>query len=432
MSRDRLAPPSFSAVSDRFGTPVNSITLTGAVLLVLIAFVPILDIAKLASAFQIMVFALINVAVVAFREGESAYDPEFSSPLYPWMQLFGAITGVGLLTQMGTVALVGAAVIIVGSVVWYVLYVRPRVEREGAATDAIRRQVGRDVLADVGSVSEESTDEVLVALNKGVGADRERALVGFAADLVRRDDGRVVVVRFQEIPDQAPLTESATVQSPADVSFETRTEALAAEFGVDVEADEIVSHDTKHAIVNFAANRGVDTVVAEHEPLRLRSRLVGDPIDWVVRHAPCDVFLVDNLGYDRPGRVVLSGDGGPYPPLAVNVAEAVATANDGSVSLWYPADGRDSDQYRRTIDDYQSELSEILSVPVRSESVRTDGGQPFRPDLLVRRGSVDSVQDALFDDSPVFPAPGCTTVTVYPHESRRPPFTRRLLERVTF
>jgi hypothetical protein len=116
----------------------------------------------------------------------------------------------------------------------------------------------------------------------------------------------------------------------------------------------------------------------------------------------------------------------------VNVAEAVATANDGSVSLWYPADGRDSDQYRRTIDDYQSELSEILSVPVRSESVRTDGGQPFRPDLLVRRGSVDSVQDALFDDSPVFPAPGCTTVTVYPHESRRPPFTRRLLERVTF
>jgi amino acid transporter/nucleotide-binding universal stress UspA family protein len=432
MSRDRLAPPSFSAVSDRFGTPVNAITLTGAVLLLLIAFVPIIDIAKLASAFQIMVFALINVAVVAFREGEGAYDPEFSSPLYPWMQLFGVLTGVGLLTQMGTVALVGAAVITVGSVVWYLLYVRPRVEREGAATDAIRRQVGRNVLADVGTVSEESTDEVLVALNKDVGADRERSLVGVAADLVRRDDGRVVVVRFQEIPDQAPLTEGATVQSPADVSFETRTEALSEAFDVDVEADEIVSHDTKHAIVNFAANRGVDTIVAEHEPLRLRSRLVGDPIDWVVRHAPCDVLLVDNLGYDRPERVVLSGDGGPSPPLAVNVAETVATANDGSVSLWYPADDRDSDQYRRTIADYQSELSELLSVPVHAASVRTDGGQPFQPDLLVRRGSVDSVQDALFDDSPAFPNPGCTTVTVYPHESRQPPFTRRLLERLTF
>jgi amino acid transporter len=94
MSRDSLAPPSLSAVSERFGTPVTAITLTGAVLLALIAFVPIIEIAKLASAFQIMVFALVNLAVVAFRNSAVDYDPEFESPLYPWMQLFGVVTGV--------------------------------------------------------------------------------------------------------------------------------------------------------------------------------------------------------------------------------------------------------------------------------------------------------------------------------------------------
>ncbi len=93
MSRDALVPPSLSAVSDRFGTPVQSITITGAVLLVLIAFVPILEIAKLASAFQVLVFGLINLAVVAFREGSAEYDPEFTSPLYPWVQIFGTIRG---------------------------------------------------------------------------------------------------------------------------------------------------------------------------------------------------------------------------------------------------------------------------------------------------------------------------------------------------
>ncbi|KTG10947.1 amino acid transporter [Haloprofundus marisrubri] len=431
MSRDKLAPPSLSAVSDRLGTPVNSITLTGAVLLVLIAFVPILDIAKLASAFQIMVFAMINLAVVAFREGSAEYDPEFTSPLYPWVQIFGTITGVLLLTQMGTIALAGAVLITVASVGWYFLYVRPRVSREGAATDAIRRQVGRDALTEVESSLSENPREVLVALTKNADEAREHALVALAADLVRPDDGRVVAVRFEEIPDQAPLTEDATVQSSSDISFETRTEALSEEFGVDVEADEIVSHDTKHAVVNFAANRGVDSIVAEHEPLRLRSRLVGDPIDWVVRHAPCDVLLVDNLGYDNPKRIVLSEDSGPYSPLAVNVAEAVAASNGGGISLWYPAD-RSTDEHRRTITEYQSELSEMLSVPVRAESIRTDGGQPSRPDLLVRRGADDRVRDALFDERPVFPSPGCTTVTVYPRESRRPPFARRMLERVTF
>ncbi len=430
MSRDSLAPPSLSAVNDRFGTPVNSITLTGVVLLVLIAFVPILDIAKLASAFQIMVFALINLAVVAFREGSAEYEPEFSSPLYPWMQVFGAVTGLALLTQMGTVALAGAALITVASVVWYLVYVRPRVRREGAATDAIRRQVGRESLTEVETARAEAPREVLVALTRAGDADRERSLISMAADLVRPDDGRVVAVRFQEIPDQAPLTDAVTVQSESDISFETRTEALADELGVAVEADEIVSHDTKHAVVNFADERGVDTVLTEHEPLRLRSRLLGDPIDWVVRHAPCDVLLVDNRGYDRPEEVVLSG-AGPYPPLSVNVAEAIAAAGDGHVSLWYPADEH-TDQQRRTVDDYQSELSELLSVPVRGRSLRTDGGQPFRPDLLVRRGADDRLRSLLQGDGPRFPSPGCTTVTVYPHESSRPSLSRRLLERLTF
>ena len=431
MSRDQLAPPSLSTVSERFGTPVASITLTGAVLLALIAFVPILEIAKLASAFQIIVFALINVAVVAFREGNADYDPEFTSPLYPWMQLFGAITGALLLTQMGTVALLGALVITVGSVIWYFVYVRPRVRREGVARDAIRRQVGRDALADIESAAADDTHEVLVALTKAVGAERERSLVGLAADVVRPHDGRVVVVRFEEIPDQAPLTEDATVQSPADRSFETRVEALGAEFGVAVEADEVVSHDTKHAIVNFADHHDMDAILAEHEPLRLRSRLLGDPVDWVVRHASCDVFLVDNVGYDAPAHVALSGDGGPYDSQAVALADAVAAANDGRISLWHPDNG-ETDQYSRTMADYQSELSSLLSVPVRSESLRTDGGSLDSPDLLVRTGADHRLRNALFDDRPTVPSPGCTTVTVYPQAGRRPPFARRLLERFVF
>ena len=435
MSRDKLAPPSLSSVSDRFGTPAASITLTGAVLLVLIAFVPILEIAKLASAFQIIVFALINVALIAFREGEVEYEPEFTSPLYPYMQIFGAITGLLLLTQMGTIALVGALVITVGSVIWYFVYVKPRVRREGAATDAVRRQVGKEAIKDLESVHNEPTGdihEVLVALTKDVSEEREHALIALAADVVRPHDGRVVAVRFEEVPDQAPLTDDRIVQSSADRSFETRVTALAEEFDADIEADEIVSHDTKHAIVNFADERGVAAILAEHEPLRLRSRLFGDPIDWVVRHAPCDVLLVDNLGYDRPANVALSGDGGPYAPLAVTVADAIARANDGELSLWYPSDHISTDQHERTIDDYQSELSDRVSVPVRSRPIRADGGQLPRPDLLVRRGPDYRLRKTLFDDRPMVPNPGCTAVTVYPEDAQRPGVVRQLLERLLF
>ncbi|CAJ53722.1 amino acid permease [Haloquadratum walsbyi] len=432
MSRDKLAPPSLSTVSERFGTPVFSITLTGAVLLVLIAFVPILDIAKLASAFQILVFGLINLAVVAFREGSTEYKPEFTSPLYPWMQIFGTITGLLLLTQMGSVAIGGAVVIIVGSIGWYLLYVRSRVSREGAATDAVRRRVGEDILIETESMIDDSPREVLVALTKNLDSDREQSLISIAADLVRPDDGRVVAVRFEEVPDQTPLTENIAMQSSSDISYESRINSLSAKFDVDIEADEIVSHDTKHAVVNFADNRGVDSIVTEHEPLRLRSRVLDDPIDWVVRYSPCDVLLVDNLGYNRPEQVVLSGGGGPYPPPAVNVAEAIATANKSDISLWYPADPNETDKYRQAINDYRIALSEMLPVSVQVESPRADGGRPSNPDVVVRRGNVERLRSVLSNDTLIFPRPGCTTITVYPHNAGQSRLIRWLFERLTF
>jgi amino acid transporter len=439
MSRDKLAPPTFAEVHERFGTPTTAITLTGAVVLVLIAFVPILEIAKLASAFQILVFVLVNLALVAFRTGTTDYDPDFESPLYPWMQGFGVVSGLALLTQMGWIPILGAALITLGSVAWYLYYVRPRIRREGAATDVLRRRLGRDVLTETEDLVDEDFDggadgtggpEVLVALTREASEDRERSLLSLAADLVRSRDGRVVVVQFDEVPDQAPLDHAAEVQSPADVRFEERTEGLSGEFDVDVEYGEIVSHDTKRAIVNFADHRGVDTVVAEHERLRLRSRLLGDPIDWVVRHAPCDVLLVENRGYDAPQNVVLEGDGGPYDPATVAVADAVAGASGGTVTLQFPLSADHPDTRQDTIHAYQDELAGLLSAPVRTADLRTDGGDRTTPDLLVRTGSQRRVQGGRGSHTQT--AADCTEVTVYPHESRQPGLLRRIAERLVF
>jgi amino acid transporter/nucleotide-binding universal stress UspA family protein len=431
MSRDALAPPSLAEVSERFETPVNAITLTGAVMLALIAFVPILEIAKLASAFQILVFAIVNAAVISFREGSASYEPEFHTPLYPWMPVFGVLSGFALLSQMGLVALAGAGLITLGSLLWYLGYVRPRVSREGVATDALRRQVGRDaVAATVGDDDDSAVREVLVALTRPVTDDRERDLVALAADLVRGDDGRVVVMQFEEIPDQSPLVDPQ--QTPAERLFEERMTELSRSLEVPIEAGEIVSHDTKHAVVNYARRRGVGAVLAEHEHLRLRSRLLGRPFDWIVRHAPCDVLLVDLGEYGAPTRVAVVADGGIFPPVAVRIAEAIASANNGSVVLWGSADADGGpDARRRSIGDYRAALADALSVPVELTGFRTDGGQVRPPDLLVQRGADYRLRTAIFDDSPTRPIEG-TSVTVYPHESRRPSLLRRAIERVLF
>jgi APA family basic amino acid/polyamine antiporter len=141
MSRDELLPASLRTVDSRFRTPRNSILLTGVVLLLLIAFVPVVELAKLASAFQILVFSLENVALVAFREADlPSYEPEFAAPGYPYVQVFGILAGLGLLTQMGALPILGAAGITAGGLLVYLVYGRRRTNRTGALGTIIERR----------------------------------------------------------------------------------------------------------------------------------------------------------------------------------------------------------------------------------------------------------------------------------------------------
>jgi len=145
MSRDRLLPPVLRTIDERFKTPRNSVLLTGTVLLLLIAFVPVIELAKLASAFQILVFSIINLSLIAFRQADvPSYQPAFRAPGYPFVQIFGFLAGLGLLTQMGTVPILGAVGIIAASTLIYLAYGRPRTSRTGAIGTILHERRGEE------------------------------------------------------------------------------------------------------------------------------------------------------------------------------------------------------------------------------------------------------------------------------------------------
>ena len=90
-------------------------------------------VAKLASAFQLLIFSLVNLSVVVMREsGIEAYDPGFRSPLYPWMQIFGVVSAVLLIAQIGLLSALFTSGLIGFAVAWYYWYGRSRSDREGA------------------------------------------------------------------------------------------------------------------------------------------------------------------------------------------------------------------------------------------------------------------------------------------------------------
>lgn len=130
MARDGVFPSSLDRVSERFNTPVPAVLLTGGVIAVMVFF-PIQVVASFGSAFQILVFILLNLAVIAFRRGDAVdYNPEFTSPLYPWVQIFGAVGGLVVLSQMPTSAIAGALGIAALAVIWYFVYARKHIDHD--------------------------------------------------------------------------------------------------------------------------------------------------------------------------------------------------------------------------------------------------------------------------------------------------------------
>lgn len=132
MARDRLVPESFARLG-RFQTPTAAIVMTAGLMILAIVTLPIEDIAKLASAFQLLLFSLLGLAVVIMREsGIGGYDPGFRSPWYPWLHLVAFFVPMWLIAQMGQVAILFTLGLVAVTTVWYFKYAAARVRRAGA------------------------------------------------------------------------------------------------------------------------------------------------------------------------------------------------------------------------------------------------------------------------------------------------------------
>lgn len=133
MARDRLIDQAYSGVHARFGTPTVSILATVLMMIFILLLFDVESVAKLASAFQLLLFGLLNLAVIVMRESKiEEYDPGFKSPFYPWFHIAGMIISTLLILEMGLLSILFTSLIAIFSIGWYFYYAYNKVEREGA------------------------------------------------------------------------------------------------------------------------------------------------------------------------------------------------------------------------------------------------------------------------------------------------------------
>ncbi len=174
MSRDHLLPRVFRRLAFGASPAVAVVTTVAAIVAILVLLDPA-KIAKLASAFQLLMFALICLAVIVMRESRiESYDPGFRSPLYPWMQIAGIATPLWLISEMGGLTIAVSFGFVAAGVVLYLAYGRARVARSGAIYHVFTRlgETGLDagldpelrlILREKGLREEDPFDEVVAA-----------------------------------------------------------------------------------------------------------------------------------------------------------------------------------------------------------------------------------------------------------------------------
>jgi basic amino acid/polyamine antiporter, APA family len=139
MARDHLLPRVFSRLGSR-GTPIVAILTTLGITVLIIVFLKPAGIAKLASSFQLLMFALISLAVIVMRESRiESYDPGYRTPWYPWMPLIGILSPMVLIVKMGVPAILFTVALVVAAVAWYAWYAMGKTARTGAIYHVFER-----------------------------------------------------------------------------------------------------------------------------------------------------------------------------------------------------------------------------------------------------------------------------------------------------
>ena len=382
MGRDKLLPSFLQKVDPRFGTPVRAILLTGALLFVLVFGLPVIKLAKLASAFTIFLFCINNLALVLLRETATEwYAPEFRAPLYPWLQIFGIFGGGWLLFQLGSIALVGVGGAVAVGSVWYAIYPRTRVRRQGVLHNLWGQALSLQ------TAEKEAWDEahrglprVIVPLLRA--EDDGSTLMRLGAAFVE-DPGLLEVVRLEEVPDQTMLMHLEE-QDDRMRQLERESEALAEELHVKVDFRDVITHNAHQAVAHHARLTKAEWIVMSWPGPSAFRRLLPNPTSWWLDHPPCDLAVFRphrggahcaTHGHACFQRILVLALPGPYDSMLVHVADRLASMCDGSLTLFMPVPIEESDAVMRAHKEYQAQFTRMCKAPANGLVLRTQDAE---------------------------------------------------------
>ncbi len=338
MGRDRIVTPDINEVHPRFGTPYKAIAITGGFILVFIALGNVETLSTLGSILHLVIYALLNVALIVFRESDAVdYEPSYTVPFYPVTPILGAMSSVALIAFINVEIIAIGAGFVVFAALWYVFYARSRAEQRGALSDWVlsRPEEMPRAAVDIANVAQPDGGEYRVMVPLANPAN-ETDLITLASAIAKQRGGTVDAVHIVTVPDQTALQYGADHVDELDAESEHLLESArkdAETFGVPVETHTVISHRSFDEVFETAKTHNADVVVmgwgadTHGSPGRVESAM-----DDVTGDPPCDFLVLKDRGFD-PERILVPTAGGPDSELSAAVAKLLQKEYGSDITL---------------------------------------------------------------------------------------------------
>ena len=364
MSRDQVLPRVFRSVHPRFLTPVAAILATGALMAAVILLFNVESLAKLASAFVIAIFIVVNLSVIVLRESSAQwYKPTYRSPLYPITQVFGVASGLVLLFLMGLVALIGLAGVFVPGALLYLFYGRKRAGRIGEFNKiGQRRDLASSRDPDDSLVDRQRTGgiPVMVSLFGNERSPETLAEMGMAL----ADGGRLVVHDIIEIQENLFLEQEES-HEPRIYSLKRRLRAMADDKNSDISFRSVASKDAAKTVKMESDRLETDFLVVAWDGRAHLGRFTRNPYAWLHSHIRCNLALFKDAGVRYIKKVLVYADPGPHDFLVVRTADQLASLFGAKLTFVRFVRDETPAPLVRSQMDYLNELRHFCRTPVR-------------------------------------------------------------------
>ena len=381
MSRDGLLPEFWSQVHKKFLTPINTIAITCVAIALVVLFLDVFEIAKLASAFKVMMFVSVNLAVIVLRETAAQwYQPKYKSPLYPWVQIFGIITGLFFLVFLGMTPMVAIlAIFLIGAAIYYSYgknVMRSGVLKNYGHRPALsifgkKEQTKNEIAKEIKTASSKLDPKIASdagAIVPLLGNETSpEMLVEMAAAIQSKN--KIQALNITEIPSQTDLN-AFLEDSPTSNSLKRRLSRLSDSQKLTVNFEAVVTHELSDTINQLSSQSSCEWLVMGWDGRPTTGIFITNPIGWLLANINSNLALYRDNGVRYVGKVLLALRPGRKDKNFIGIADSVCNHFGAKLTLLHVVS--EKSRTTETIKHRSEEKLKQSKVKANVEIVKSD------------------------------------------------------------